>query len=352
MHRLFFALILLSLTCGSHAAEVNNLYQSQTSVSSRDEQERDQLTPQLLREVILKVVGNRAALDAVDLTPILSNSGQYRQQYQYERMTALSADLTRPDDLALVLTFNANSVNQALKDLGLPIWGAIRPDVLVWIALEQANNKQVLGLENVPQDIINPLNVAADKRGLPLLLPLMDLQDQAQLTFNDIWTGDDAAVQSASQRYGADVLLTARVTVTDSGSQIRWQADINGERERWQSQGDLTQAIQQGIGVLADRMARRYTQVVTATADEQRLVMQITDVNDYADFSRLMAYLNQLEYITDIRVINLSEQKLDLDIAFNGNWQVLQRTLSVGRMLLEENSFDSNNAGKHYRLLP
>lgn len=351
MHRLFFVLILLSLTCGSYAAEVNNLYQAQLAVDSRDEDEREQLAPQLLHQVILKVVGNSALLNDTDLQPVLKQAGQYVQQFEYVRTNDVSADLTQPDRLALKISFDPDGVNRLIQGLGLPVWGKIRPDILAWVAINKDQSQQLLSLENADSDITPLFETAADKRGLPILLPLMDLQDLTQISFDTVWQQDEATVQLASARYGADMLLMCQATVEGDIATIHWQLVTDDDSKRWQSQGTLQAALEAGVGQLADILASQYSQTVDTSLADQRLTMHISDVIDYGDFTRLMSYLRQLDYITDIRVINLNQQMLNLDIAFTGNVQVLQRTLAVGRMLTEDNSFDGNGA-KQYRLLP
>lgn len=351
MHRLFIALILLSLTCGSYAAEVNNLYQAEMPVSSRDEQERATLAPLLLRQVMLKVVGNEAMLASADLEPVLSQAEQFMQKYEYQRRNLVAVDLTQPDVLSLKLSFDASAVNQAIQNLNLPVWGKIRPDVLTWIAVDIEGEQSLLGLETAPVGMFKLVSKAADQRGLPVVMPLMDLQDQSALRFSDISTADATAVKGASARYGTDVVLAAFITVKDDSASIDWQAWSDTVSEKWTTQGEPATAIEQGIAKLTDMLALSYSQFADNDGQQQRLKLQISNVMGYADFSRLMAYLNQLSLITDIRVNNLDQQQLDLDIAFNGSMDILQRTLAVGRLLTEESSYDGNEA-KHYRLLP
>lgn len=351
MHRLFIALILLSLTCGSYAAEVNNLYQAAAPVSSRDAQQRSQMAPALLRQVMLKVVGNQSLLDSAPLEQTLRKAEQYVQQYEYQRSNIVAADLTRPDQLALKLKFDPSAVNRAVEALKLPVWGKVRPDVLVWAAIDNNGQRSLLGLETMDQGVFKPLSMAADKRGLPIVLPLLDLQDQTALSVDAVWQQSQADVKAASERYGADIVLTARMTLDNEQVQIDWTAAGDNLRHRWQSQGELEQALQAGMGELADKMALQYSPIADSQGPAQRLKLQISNVLDYADFNRLMAYLEQLDLITDIRVDNLGAQQLDLDIAFRGNQEVLQRTLTVGSLLVEESNFSGNDA-RHYRLIP
>ena len=351
MHRLFIALILFNLACISHAAEVNNLYEAQGPVASRDDTDRANLSPQLLRQVLLKVVGNESLLTAVDIEPILSNAESFIQQFEYELISLPDADLTRPDELALKLRFDPTSVNQAIRQLQLPIWGKTRPDILIWSVVEQGDSQTLIGLESAPQDILKPLSDAAESRGLPLLMPLLDLQDQSALTAADVWNDSQSVIDAASTRYQPDIVLTAKMTFADDNSSIAWHVTSEGVDERWQSSGSLDEALKQGFGHLADKLSLRYTQLLDSNSQGQQMHLQISNVLSYADFTRLMSYLEQLELITDVRVRNLSNTELDLDIIFQGSEAVLRRMLSVGSLLVEQDSVASTDAS-HYRFIP
>lgn len=351
MQRLFITLILLSLSAPGQAAEVKNLYQAAAPVSSRDAEERSRMTPQLLRQVMLKVVGNASLLDAAPLETVMDNADQYVRQYEYQRTNIAAADLTRPDELSLRLSFEPSAVNQAISELQLPLWGKVRPDVLVWAVVEAEGQQSLVGLETDGLGVFKPLTDAADARGLPILLPLMDLQDQSALKAGDIRQMNEAAIDQASMRYDADIVLTADIKLLNGEAMIQWQANGDNLAHQWQSQGSLVQALQAGMGQLADKMALKYSPLADNSSPAQRLKLQISNVLDYADFNRLMNYLRQLDLITDIRVDNLGGQQLDLDIAFRGSETILQRTLTVGNLLAEDNSFNDSDA-KQYRLIP
>lgn len=351
MHRLFIVLISLFVT-ESFAAEVANLYQSPVPVVTQSEQERQQLAPQVLQQVILKVVGDRSALDVTDLTPVLSQANKLVQQFQYERINEIDEDLTQPDRLALLLKFNEASLNKSITNLGLPIWSKTRPDVLVWLALDDGQSRTVIGSESIEHNVPALLNQAADMRGLPLFMPVMDLQDHAQVTFADVWGDFSDSIEIASQRYAPQVILIARVSMQDSlSSQIHWHALINGQSENWQSRGDLETALNAGVEELTDRLARRFTQVVSNNQYEQQLALQISNVGDYADFSRLMQYLSKLQYVSDVQLSSLESDKVDVKLSLQGDLAVFNRTLSIGQVLQEDSTFNSSSVLR-YRLLP
>ncbi|PCH65787.1 MAG: hypothetical protein COC04_00975 [Gammaproteobacteria bacterium] len=351
MHRLFIVLISL-LATESFAAELANLYQSPVPVVSQSEQERQQLAPEVLRQVILKVVGDRSAIDVTDLSPVLGQANKLVQQFQYERINEITEDLTQPDRLALLLKFNEPSLNKSLTNLGLPIWSKTRPDVLVWLALDDGQNRTVIGAESSEHNIPVLLEQAAELRGLPIFLPVMDLQDHAQVKFADVWGDFSDSIELASQRYAPQVILIARVSMEGRfNSQIHWHALINGQSENWQSRGELPTALTAGIEELTDRLARRFTQVVSSNQYEQQLALQITNVGDYADFARLMQYLSKLQYVSDVKLSSLETDKVDVTLSLKGERSVFNQTLSIGRVLVEDTSYNSSSILR-YRLMP
>ncbi|MFT7414029.1 MAG: hypothetical protein ACI9FO_000684 [Methylophagaceae bacterium] len=350
MHKII--LIVLSLfATSSFATELADIYQSQLAVANQGELERQRVSPDILHQVLLKVVGDRSVLDAADLTPILSGVGSLIQQSQYTRLTEITDDLTQPDQLALVLTFNESAVNQALANSGLPIWSKSRPDVIVWLTIDNGQTPRILAADDDDTLYTKTLEQAAAERGLPILLPIMDLQDQNQLSIADLWAGIPTPIEQASQRYGAKIILLARVTVlANDVVKIDWQSIINGTIEQWQSNGKITSTLQAGIDEFTDSLARDLTQVVTSQ-DQQISMLEINSVRDYADYSRTMAYLSNLQYVSDLQMVALEDDKLAVTIQIRGDKSVFMRTLAIERVIQQE-SGDVASDVMRYRLLP
>jgi len=348
MYRLFFVLISF-LVSPSFAADVANLYQSQIPVSSQSEEEREKVAPDVLRQVILKVVGDRSALDTADLAPILAQTQQHLLQYQYHRMNTISDDLTQPDRLAALLSFNKAKLNDSLTKMGLPIWGRNRPEVLIWLALDENNTRTILSADDHESMTKSALTEAAIIRGLPILLPVMDLQDQTQVTFSDLSAGFSESIEAASQRYGAPVILMVKAIHDDTGLlRANWHARINGESEQWQSRGDLNTALAAGINELTDRLARRFSQL-EAKQYEHILSLEIMGVANYSDYDRLEKYLTSLQNVSRFQIDNLMEDTVKISLVFNGDEPVLDRTLAIDRVLIEQSP--SGFLGtKRYRL--
>ena len=69
----------------TYAVEVDDLYQSRTAIVSQNDQVREQATVKILQQVLLKVVGNQAALANKDLSLLLKQADQFVAQYAYQR---------------------------------------------------------------------------------------------------------------------------------------------------------------------------------------------------------------------------------------------------------------------------
>src|SRR6185503_18770188 len=110
--------------------------------------------------------------------------------------------------------FISTQVDQALAALQKPVWGPERPLTLLWIAVDDgnggrallgANDTAALGLDPNPPGMTErlaalrkDLQSVADERGLPITLPLLDLEDLGAVTFADVWGGFEDRVAGAS----------------------------------------------------------------------------------------------------------------------------------------------------------
>lgn len=340
------------LASQSFAADVADLYQAQLPVSSQSEGERQQIAPKILSQVILKVVGDRAAISQKSLEPVLTKTDEFIQQYQYDVITSPNDDMTTPERLEVELLFNQEKLDSALAELGLPIWGKTRPEVLIWSAVEEGEQRTILSMDKVGMEIVDSLNQCAIGRGLPILFPVMDLDDQRQVKFTDVWAGFSDTVEAASQRYGTTTLLMIKTVVLDDGLvQVDWHARINGQSEQWQSRGEIKTVMSSGVDELTDRLARQFSHVQVAQQSNHLITLEINDVNNYSDYEQLVNYVTNLQYISDVKVFNLVEDKLIINVSFKGNIAILDRTLAIDRFLIIDSDFSTENF-KKYRLAP
>ena len=88
------------------------------------------------------------------------------------------------------------------------------------------------------------------------------------------------------------------------------------------------------------------------TSDEtKQFSLKISNVRDYSDYSRVMKYLNTVQYVSDVRLSSLMMDQLDISLSLKGDLSVFNQTLAIGRVLTEDISSDASQT-MNYRLLP
>ena len=353
MHRLFYLLILLSFSSPTKAAEVTHLYQSSTPVKTQSIDERNEKAATLFKQVLIKLVGDESILDENKLKPILANAQASIQQYEYIDNNALRHNPTTSDDLSLKLTFDKSAVDNVLKQLNLPKWGKVRPDILVWISSEVNGERTLQGLENMPQSLFLPLQNVSDQRGLPILIPLNDLEDLKYVNADKVGAVDESAIQKASQRYKADDVLVMNIKQKNNQTMIRWQLGFGDSSIKWTSEGFNDAAIKKGFAFLVNTIAKRYKSD-SFSSDEQTIHIVIQGVNNYADFNRVFKTVNDIDEIDSVKTESINGGILKLVISFSGDGSTLKRLLEVGNVLssVDKTVTTVPSADQIFRLLP
>lgn len=350
MYRLIYAII--SLFCSQvYAFDAKSLYESSAPVQNQTEQARQDLTPDLLRNVILKVVGNSSVVKSHDLTPLIERSAEFVQQFQYRRISPINEDLTQPDSLELVVSFDQSRLNQALTGQGLPIWQGARPQILFWLALNRGSQAYILSSENNQQPIFSALQHAAEQRGISIVTPLMDLQDLQSVTVFDIQNMDIEKITSASARYGNKVIVVADAKQKANQSvAIKWQWLINGQHQLFYSEQNTQLAVMDGVDKLTNLLASQLSQVVRSQYGiENKLAVE--NVNSYSDYSRLLEYLTNLHNVTAVKVLSLAENTLEFTVEVKGDSALFSRTV-LFEHVIEEVPMHDDSSIMRYRLLP
>src|SRR5690606_32339817 len=149
-----------------------------------------------------------------------------------------------------------------LSAAGVPLWGANRPAVLVWLAVDQDGRRELIGPEGA-SGLLAPLEQRAAARGLPLVMPLLDLEDTGIVSSDSVWNLDQATVARASKRYAHDAVLLGRVLRSASGQwHGQWQLQMQMQDLQWSDQvagNSAAEAVQGVIDAVAQRLAERYS---------------------------------------------------------------------------------------------
>lgn len=348
MSRLIFVLIAI-LSSITQAAEVAELYQSRTPISNHSDEERQQATARILQEVLLKVVGSPTMLASKDLRPLLAQAEGFVSQYAYQRNLTTVGDSQQH----LVLKFNESELNQAIAAIGLPVWGSRRPDTLVWLIVDEGGEQIIVSSGEENKQLFQLIMQTSEQRGLPIYLPLMDIQDQQELKDlkSAMTLSKDSPLMQASERYAAEIVVLAKVIKKQEQVWVDWQWLKGDQLQRHQSSGKMAEALASGINELADTLANELAIADKHDIKKRDYQLVVSDINNFTDYSRVQSYLHGLGMVSKVNIISLKDKQLDLKLRLALGLTAFNQAISDDGLLIQKNPQQNANI-IHYRLRP
>lgn len=270
-HAVLLCLTLLGLS--AQAETVNNLYQVREPVASQQPEERNQALVRALDTLVLRLSGDPKAAQNPALESVRKDPQQLVSQYGYEGQN-------------LVVDFDPITTERTLREAGIALWSANRPAVLAWwLNRSGEDNNNLVG---DGQDAAEPLRQAAQNRGLPLRLPLADLNEQLLATPEQLTSAKPGALTQASERYGADALLAVDAREADGKWQAQWRLWLGDSREQGTAEGADSAALADAVmSAVSQRLASRFV-VAPGAGQSLELEVQGADLARYAELSRLL----------------------------------------------------------------
>lgn len=311
------------------ATEVGGLYDAEVRVSGTDDIARESGIQSAMRAVLVKLTGDRKAASRSGAGELLAKANTFVQQYRYRTAAGENGTLEN----WLWVQFDAAALNQHMPLRGLPLWGPERPTTLAWIALEEGGQRRLIGGgDDTP--VAAALVKTASFRGLPLLLPLLDLEDQTHVDVDAVWNGRREAVMQGSERYSADGVLVAMVFQTDGGMwQGRWTLYRAAGEQSWSSTGERAEdAVGKGTDLLGDVLAQGAdgTGLEPQAAGLDLTIEGVTDLNQY---TQVQSYLRSIATVTDVQVLEVAPQRVRFFVLAPGRTQAVKRAIAVGEVL-------------------
>ena len=325
------------------AIKVSGLYQTTVPVSDESAPVRNKALKQALTQVLIKLTGDRNINSSSNVEPLLEKSERFVQQFRYRQVTTEGEST-----LELQVNFDETALNEALRSYGITIWSNERPAILVWMAYEGTEGRQMVSFEAHPE-YLEMLDKRASARGLSLLFPLLDLEDTARISVSDVWGGFKEPILGASQRYDADVILTGKLTqIMPALWEAQWTAYIDDQVQNWSSQGQIADmALEEGIDELADRLASRYASVGSTQAEV--IEIEVVDINNVDEYARTLSYLEGLQSVSSVQVKHVYPDKVIFELISLGGQAVIDQAIGLGNVL---EPVISTKEGPSYRLLP
>lgn len=379
--RLLVSSLIVALASAASAGQKVDIYRADTLVKTQSESERNAAARATFGEVIVRVSGQRSALDHPAIKAALPKAQNYLFGFSYKSSAEkITVDGKTFPAVGLQLNYEPQAIEQLLRDSQLPLWPATRPKVLVWLVV-----KDPTGLRLVPEVAdLQAMQLQAQYRGLPLSFPKMGLEDSLSLTADDLWTLDIEKIKTASLRYRADAILIGRYTPYSLGPippavvvdplaaevvgevvavsslasssaassvaldglvdaapapviQGPWLGDWHLlHASNGQSFVDETPEVKglfaSAIDHAADYFANQYA-IMPTNQGPQTIVLRIGNITSFGEFKQAQAYLDELAMVQRMEVVKVNADGMLVRLTTEGDVKLLTSTLALGRRL-------------------
>ncbi|MDF9619724.1 DUF2066 domain-containing protein [Pseudomonas entomophila] len=259
----------------AQADKVSGLYQVREPLEGQGGEARAQATSKALDTLVLRLTGDPKAPQSPALAALRKDPQQIINQVGTE---------AGPPESVLV-EFDPGSTERALRQAGLALWGNNRPSILVWWLNDNVDGSSLVG---DGQGSAEPLRRAAQHRGLPLRLPLADLQEQLVANAKQLEGSEPGPLREASERYGANALLAVHAHESEGKWQGKWQLWLGDQREQGSAEGADQAALADALMLaVSNRLAPRYVTRPGASSDLQ-VQVQGMNLQRYAELARVL----------------------------------------------------------------
>lgn len=328
----------LIIGSSAHAEVVPDLYRATVLVPGQDEKSRNQALRPALEQVLVKVSGTDQLAANAEIQSALAQPQRWLDAYRYESTTEQldSGSGLRPAT-HLIVTFASRGVDDLLHRAGLPVWPANRPGVLVWLVADHPEFGPTLVAPTEQPELYEALTTVAARRGLPVLRPLLDLEDQMALTAEQVWNGDATAISAASERYSTNVVVVGRVSTLPTGEpMISWLLLHQDQQQMFESMGaDMPAIMADGVARTANYLAGIYAIAPNAQGGGD-LQLEIRGVDTFADYNGLIHYLEQQGVVSRMQLLGVNGSVVRVKLMSQGDRTLLINALQIDRKLIPD----------------
>lgn len=325
----------LLISLPAMAVQIEGLFESERLVSDQSAEQRTAAVKAGLADVLVRVSGHERTLEHDAVQSLLDRAERYLAQFSY-RTNDKAAGSDQPAFL-LSMRFDGPSLIKVLSDAQLSVWGSNRPSVLVWLAIQGPNGRFVVNSENNPL-LAEVLDAEAKRRGVPILLPLMDLEDEQLVSVSDIWGQFSDRISAASVRYSPDAVYSGRFYRSGSGWRAYWLVQIGSQRQAIELQADeVRELFAKSVDALAEVLAEKYA-VVVSGASSGDYAFKVVGLKSVEDYAKLNHYLNSLQVVGRVEVARVDETGVAYRVALKGAVEQFLSVLALDSYLEPDNS--------------
>ena len=314
----------------SAAVEVPTLYTANVPFDSDARNARETAYEVALAEVLMRVSGSEFGSNGSAIRQLFPDPSAYVMQFR-----------SGPKG-TLWVSFDGQTIEQELRDAGHAVWGADRPLTLVWLAVDWGQGSREIIAADDPDRaesrarsidrnklLRERILAIAEKRGLPMLFPLLDSVDLQSVSFSDIWGGFDDRIIDASQRYGVDSILIGRIR-TSSSRRENWSYFFSGDERSWNGPPETV------VAQVADLLAAEFA--VGGDAPVRSVGLSVSGIDSVEAYGSLQRLLADVSLIESVVITEVAGDRVTYRIDVRGGADRLSRALRFSGLVEQDST--------------
>jgi hypothetical protein len=314
------------------AVEMASLYTAQVPLDPEAPDARDLAYEQALQEVLTRVSGSELGADPELIELLFPNPAAYVVQY-------------RDDDDTLWVSFDGEALESTLRQSGQGVWGSDRPLTVVWLAVDWGKGKrEIIAADDLQHNDDEARSIdlnhllrqrvleVAERRGLPIVFPLLDSEDLQNVSFSDIWGGFDDRLIDASKRYEANSILVGRIRPASS-QRNDWSYYLIGAEHNW------TGEPEQVLSLVGDKLSAEFA--ISGDAPLETFAVNVSGIDSVDAYGAVQQIFAGVNLIESFSIAGVDGDRISYSVAMRGGAERLQRALRFNG-LIEQDAIDGS----------
>ena len=337
---ILLALTMVSFSTATRSEVMKDLYTASWPVADQTTQVRARALGNAFAQVLVRASGHEKVLNSSVIQNSIANASDYMRLYSYKKLNLAEQKIYKKP-LLLKVSFEPTAVTNLLKEAGQPVWNNNRPNGVFWIATD-SNGEREIAADGQDVEAV-AVRKQAYQRGLPVVIPLMDLDDKSAISISDVWGKFSEPVTRASRRYNADYVVMGSLSESANGWQGSWLVNLGNDNMRFTTSGASTeQAVSKMVNRIADRLAMRLAVVLNSQTEiNYILVKGLSSIESYA---KAQSLLNNLSMVSSVNAVEVKESDVLFEIGLQSAPQYLIDALALSSNLRKTtaDSFDNS----------
>jgi len=343
MKRILLTILILSLATVDAVAE-SNLYSAEVVVASQGEEDRNEVVPGALIQVLQKLSGQREIPISPALDEALDNADRMLRSFRYKNVERAGPDGSIEQEIRLVASFMRPEIDRVVQQVGLPRWQQERPPVQIWVILDDGRGRQLKPVEY--EYAWAAMEDVAASRGLPVIWPELDEEEVQLIDMSLVWGGfTDYLVERGAPGDGVAIIAARR-----EGPQwtLRWNLAAGGQLWSWRNADpELMFALVDGIHQMTEQIAAADA-IAASEQDQWTFGITVGKLLSADDYAHTLQYLQGLNLVTAVDILSAEPGVVHFRLQLNASPKYLIEVFNRSSVLLPARSGSSYE----YEFLP